>query len=156
MGCRDAKYIRDYVALFGGCHGGPDRKYKIVEATLKPATADHPILRGLKPIPVREEFYYRLKFPQPPNKITPLLQVPIDGETQTVAWAWDRPEGGRSAGFSGGHFHENWRRPEYRRLMAQSILWTLKLPIPQDGLKVDVDEKILKLAPRKNSDSPKS
>ncbi len=154
MGCRDAKYIRDYVALFGGCHGGPDRKYKVVEAILKPA-GEHPILRGLKPISVREEFYYRLKFPKPPNQITPLVEVAIEGKTETIAWAWNRPDGGRSAGFSGGHFHENWRRPEYRRLMAQSLLWTLKLPIPEKGLNVKVDEKILKLAPRQPANSSK-
>ncbi len=154
MGCRDAEYIRDYIALFGGCHGGPDRKFKVVEATLKPAS-DHPILRGIESFPIREEFYYRLKFPQAPQQVTPLIKVPIDGKTETVAWAWDRTDGGRSAGFSGGHFHENWRRPEYRRLMGQSILWTLRLPIPPKGLNVDVDEKFLRLAPRQESAPPK-
>ena len=38
----------------------------------------------------------------------------------------------RSFGFSGLHFHDNWRLPEYRRLVAQGVLWSLKLPIPAD------------------------
>lgn len=154
MGCQEAKYIADYVALFGGCHGGPDRKFRVVETTLLLATPDHPVLRGIEPVEVREEFYYRLKFPKSRPAITPLIQVPIDGEKHTVAWAWERSDGGRSCGFSGGHFHENWRRPEYRRLMAQSISWSLQLSIPTKGLPVNVDDKQLKLAPRRDQDAP--
>lgn len=148
MGCKDAKYIADFVALFGGCHGGPDRKFKVVTAKLQPAAPVHPAVRGIGPIEIREEFYYRLKFPKDRKGIRPLLEVPIEGETETVAWVYNRPDGGRSAGFSGGHFHENWNRPEYRRLMTQSILWTLDLPIPEAGLDVSVPQEILKLAPR--------
>ena len=29
MGTREAGPIKDFVDLFGGCHGGPDRKYKV-------------------------------------------------------------------------------------------------------------------------------
>ena len=49
--------------------------------------------------------------------------------------AWDRPDGGRSFGFVGLHFHKNWERIEYRRLVSQAILWSLKMPIPEGGLK---------------------
>ena len=48
----------------------------------------------------------------------------------------EREGGGRSFGFSGLHFHENWQIPEYRRLVAQGVLWTLDLPIPKDGIGV--------------------
>lgn len=154
MGCREAKYIGEYVALFGGCHGGPDRKYKVVKTKLQLANPEHPVLRGIRPIELREEFYYRLKFPQEKKDHTPLIRVPIEGKTHTVAWAWQRPDGGRSCGFSGGHFHENWHHPEYRRLMAQAILWSLKMPIPKDGLSVDIPEKTLKLAPRPDAKKP--
>ena len=154
MGCKDARYIADYVSLFGGCHGGPDRKYNVVTAKIAFATPDHPVLRGIEPFEIREEFYYRLKFPKDQKAITPLWQVPIEGENHTVAWAFERPNGGRSAGFSGGHFHENWNRPEYRRLMTQSILWTLDLPVPQKGIDVDIPPRILKLAPRQDAKQP--
>lgn len=153
MGCKEAAYIPDFVALFGGCHGGPDRKYQIVTKTLQLATPDHPVLRGITPIEVHEEFYYRLKFPKSKPLVTPLVNVSIDDEMQTVAWAWERLDGGRSCGFSGGHFHENWQKPEYRRLLAQSVLWSLEFPIPVEGINVKVDEKLLRLAPR-NEDSP--
>jgi type 1 glutamine amidotransferase len=146
MGCRDAEYVEDFVHLFGGCHGGPDRKYQIVTVTAEPVDEAHPVLRGIEPFRVREEFYYRLK--RPKSEVTPLIQVPIDGETHTVGWAWQRPDGGRSFGFSGGHYHENWALPEYRRLVAQGVLWTLDLPIPEDGFNVDLPQKALQLKPR--------
>ncbi len=159
MGCKEAKFIEDYVALFGGCHGGPDRKYKFFTTTLQLATPEHPVLRGIRPIEVREEFYYRLKFAksQTPASFSPLIKVSVKGEAQpqTVAWAWQRPDGGRSCGFSGGHYHENWQHPEYRRLMAQAILWSLDLPIPEEGLPVDVNPNTLKLAPRDPKTSTK-
>jgi type 1 glutamine amidotransferase len=153
MGAREAASIPEFVALFGGCHGGPDRKYQVVTTTLQIAAPDHPVLRGIRPFEVHEEFYYRLKFPKAEPAVTPLVQVRIENKIETVAWAWQRPDGGRSCGFSGGHFHENWKKPEYRRLMAQSIVWALGLPIPEHGLSVDVDDKVLELAPR-NGNSP--
>jgi type 1 glutamine amidotransferase len=133
MGTKDAKYIEGCLKLLGGCHGGPDRKYKILQAQAKVADAGHPIAAGLKGFPVRDEFYYRLKFVKAKG-LQPILRVPIDGRAETVAWAWERPDGGRSFGFSGLHFHDNWRLPEYRRLVVQGILWTLRLPIPPAGV----------------------
>ncbi len=46
------------------------------------------------------------------------------GEKQTVAWAYDRPDGGRSFGFTGGHYHWNWANDDMRRLVANGIRWT--------------------------------
>jgi type 1 glutamine amidotransferase len=133
MGTKDAKNIEPFVALLGGCHGGPDRKYKVVQADAKPAKGNHPILRGLAEFKARDEFYYTLKFAK---TTTPLLNVTIDGETHPVAWAYERDDGGRSFGFSGLHFHENWQMPEYRRLVTQGVLWTLDVAIPKDGIAV--------------------
>jgi type 1 glutamine amidotransferase len=127
LGTRAAEPIEAYLKLFGGCHGGPDRKYKVVEAVVRPAEPAHPIAAGIAPFTVREEFYYRLKFVRAAPPIVPVLQVAIDGRQETVAWAWQRGDGGRSFGFSGLHFHDNWQRPEYPKLVKQAILWTLKL-----------------------------
>jgi Trehalose utilisation len=137
MGTKDVQPIAGFLELLGGCHGGPDRKYQVVEADVQIAAPGHPIVAGIKPFRIRDEFYYRLKFVPPEGTVKPVLRVPIDGKPETVAWAWERADGGRSFGFSGLHFHENWQRPEYRRLVAQGVLWTLKLPIPKDGLAVD-------------------
>jgi type 1 glutamine amidotransferase len=146
MGTKDAKNIDGCLKLLGGCHGGPDRKYKVLEkAEAQIADLKHPITTGVKDFQVKDEFYYQLKFVKPEGSVRPVLRVTIDGKPETVAWSWERPDGGRSFGFSGLHFHDNWRLPAYRRLVAQGVLWTLKLPIPKDGLPVDVAEEDLKL-----------
>ncbi len=145
IGCQEAKPIDSYLKLLGGCHGGPDRKFKVVEEKVHIVNPHHPVTFGISPFQVREEFYYRLKFVKPEGSIQPVLQVPIDGQMETVAWSWERPDGGRSFGFSGLHFHDNWRLEAYRRLVTQAVLWTLKMPIPQQGIPVEVPEDDFKL-----------
>ena len=134
MGTKDAKNIKAFVDLFGGCHGGPDRRYKVVDVRTKLVGKTHPILRGIEPLDVHEEFYFKLKTPQPAGQITPLIQVSIEDADHTVSWAWERPDGGRSFGFTGLHFHKNWQHEEYRRLITQAVLWTLKREIPTEGI----------------------
>lgn len=135
MGTKDAKYIQPFVDLFGGCHGGPDRKYQVVQGdAMVNAGNRHPIQSGLQSFKVRDEFYYKLKMPK--DNWSPLLHVNIDNQPEVVAWAYHRPGGGRSFGFSGLHFHENWQLPEYRRLVTQGVLWTLAMPIPKDGIAI--------------------
>jgi type 1 glutamine amidotransferase len=151
MGCKDAEYVDGFVNLFGGCHGGPDRRYKVLTVTATPVDVSHPVLHGVGPVQVHEEFYYRLKRPKEGPPVTPLVQVEIDGRPHTVGWAWQRPGGGRSFGFSGGHFHENWKHPEYRRLAVQGVLWTLHRPIPERGQPVEVTDADLKLKPRQSA-----
>lgn len=145
MGTKDAKYIDGCLQLLGGCHGGPDRKYKILETDAVIADREHPISTGIKDFRARDEFYYRLKFVKADKSIQPLLRVTIDDRPETVAWCWERSDRGRSFGFSGLHYHDNWRLPEYRRLVSQGVLWTLKKPIPKDGLPVEVTDDDLKL-----------
>lgn len=146
MGTKDAKNIDGFLALFGACHGGPDRKYAVVEAEIALADKGHPVGRGIpEKFRVKEEFYYRLKVVKPADSVKPVLRAAIDGKDEMVAWAWQRPDGGRSFGFSGLHFHDNWRREEYRRLVAQGVLWSLYLPVPEKGLAVKVTDDDLKV-----------
>lgn len=145
MGTKDAVDVPAFVELFGGCHGGSDRRYKVLEARLEPTSAAHPILRGIEPLRVKEEFYYQLKWPKPAEKHSKLLQVSIDGEAWPVAWCWERPTGGRSFGFSGLHFHANWKHESYRRVVLQAVLWTLGRAIPDHGVDVSLAADDLKL-----------
>ena len=145
VGAKDAKYIEGQLELLGGTRGGPQRKYKVLETDVKIADPKHPITSHMSKFRINDEFYYSLDFVKPPGTVHPLLTARIDGKDETVCWAWDRPDGGRSFGFVGLHFHSNWRRPEYRRLVMQGILWTLRLPIPKEGVKVDIDPKLLEL-----------
>jgi hypothetical protein len=73
------------------------------------------------------------------------LSAKIEGRDETVSWAWERPDGGRSFGFVGLHYHRNWRLEYYRRLVAQGTLWSLKVAAPEKGLDVSIAEEDLAL-----------
>ncbi len=139
IGTKEAKHIELFVTLFGACHGGPDRKYKVLETTVTPAK--HAITSGIEAFKIRDEFYYQLKTNPQHEKLLPLLTAEIEKKPHMVAWGWDRPDGGRSAGFSGGHFHANWKRSEYQRFIAQSILWTVKIDPPQENFPPEITEE---------------
>ena len=136
IGCKEDKYIPGWLPLLGGCHGGADRKYQVLETELTPDPKST-LAAGLSPFRVKDEFYYRLKFVKSEPPVRPAMLAKIDGEDHPVAWTWERPDGGRSFGFSGLHVHDNWKRPEYRRLVGQGVLWALKLPVPAGGLAVE-------------------
>jgi type 1 glutamine amidotransferase len=145
VGAHEAKYIEGQLELLGGTRGGPQRKYKVLETDVTVAAPGHPITTGLGNFRINDEFYYRLDFVKPPLKVQPLLTARIDDNDETVCWAWDRPDGGRSFGYVGIHFHSTWERTEYRRLVVQGILWTLGMPIPKAGASGDIDPEVLKL-----------
>jgi hypothetical protein len=56
-----------------------------------------------------------------------------------MAWAYERPDGGRGFGFTGGHFHRNWGDENFRRLVVNAILWSAKVDVPGSGAKVEFD-----------------
>jgi type 1 glutamine amidotransferase len=118
---------------------------------------DHPVTRGVAPFQAQDEWYYHMRFPKTMSGVQPILTaLPPDetlsrpdgphsgnphvraavarGERQHMAWAFERPQGGRSFGFTGGHFHWNWGRPEVRKLVANAILWTAGVEPPSDGV----------------------
>jgi hypothetical protein len=145
MGTKDAANIEPFVSLFGACHGGPDRKYKFLETQVRVSAKDHPVTSGIADFKIKEEFYYQLKQRPEAKDFVPLLTAEIDGGEQMVSWAWTRTDGGRSFGYTGCHYHENWSRPEYQRFLAQGVLWTLKLTPPTEGFPASVTSDDLKL-----------
>jgi type 1 glutamine amidotransferase len=118
---------------------------------------EHPITRGVKPFNIRDEWYYNIRFTPTRKGVTPILTAtPPDntrgtpaakeypGRPEVLAWAFDRADGGRSFGFTGGHFHKNWGDENFRRLVVNSILWSAKVDVPAGGAKVDLDPAELK------------
>ncbi|MEW6302798.1 MAG: ThuA domain-containing protein [Verrucomicrobiota bacterium] len=142
VGAKEAQYIQGQLDLLGGTRGGEHRKYQVLTAELKRVDPKHPILTCVPDFKVHDEFYYALD--RVPG-IQPLFTANIDGKDEMVAWSWDRADGGRSFGFVALHFHANWQLPEYRRFIVQGVLWSLKLPVPKDGVNVDIDSKALEL-----------
>jgi type 1 glutamine amidotransferase len=106
---------------------------------------EHPITRGVKPFTIRDEWYYNMRFPEDTKVAKPILvATPPDntrneaaakfpGRAEVVAWAVDRPDGGRGFGFTGGHMHVNWGNDNFRKLFLNALLWIAKAEVPADG-----------------------
>jgi putative membrane-bound dehydrogenase-like protein len=118
---------------------------------------DHPITHGVEPFSSYDEWYYHMRFRPQLAGVTPILTAfpppetlqrpdgPHSGnpevraavlkrhEPQHVAWAFERPNGGRSFGFTGGHFHWGWGRSDQRKLVTNAILWTAGIEPPEQG-----------------------
>jgi putative membrane-bound dehydrogenase-like protein len=120
---------------------------------------EHPATRGVTPFVANDEWYFHMRFQPNMKGVTPLLSAvppestmnrpdgPHSGNPavrkevaermpQHMAWVYERPEGGRSFGFTGGHYHWNWGREEILKLTCNAICWTAKAEIPANGLPV--------------------
>jgi putative membrane-bound dehydrogenase-like protein len=118
---------------------------------------DHPICRGVKPFEINDEWYFHMRFRPNMEGVTPILtdlppestmargDGPHSGnphvraamskkEPQHVAWAAERPGGGRGFGFTGGHDHWNWGEPNFRKLVLNAIAWVAKVEVPAGGV----------------------
>jgi len=55
-------------------------------------------------------------------------------EPQHLLWVYERPDGSRGFGFTGGHSHKNWAEPSFRRAVLNAIAWTAKADVPPGGV----------------------
>ncbi|MEO6916835.1 MAG: ThuA domain-containing protein [Chitinophagaceae bacterium] len=115
----------------------------------------HEVTNGVKPFKLYDEWYYHMRFRDNMQGITPILSaVPPEstlsrpdgphegndavrkalGTAQHMAWLNTRPGGGRSFGFTGGHYHKNWGDSNVRKLVLNGILWTAKGTVPSGGV----------------------
>ena len=128
------------------------------------AFPQHPILRGVKPFRLRDEWYYNIRFRENRKGVTGLLvttpppqTIGADGirsgnpdvrkkvgQPQTMSWAFVRPGGGRSVGFTGGHYHANLGDPNFRKVLLNGLLWVAKAKVPPGGVTVEVTAADLK------------
>jgi type 1 glutamine amidotransferase len=104
----------------------------------------HPVCRGVTPFHIDDGWLYRLRFVPGMAGITPLLRTtdPKDaaadsaGAEAIVAWAYDRPGGGRAFTFTGGHLHRSLAEAGYRRFLVNGILWAAGVEVPPGGAPV--------------------
>ncbi len=134
----DARAI-DWVGGYFDYESGPAKNgwySKIQTVTVKATPGKHPIATGLSPFEVKDEFYYNIRFRDRDPRLVPILTVPMGKEgEQTVAWAVERVNGGRGFGFTGGHFFDNWRNDNFRKMALNAILWTAHANVPEGGVK---------------------
>ncbi len=153
----------------------------------------HPITNGVREFSVNDEWYYHMRFVKDMKGVTPILtdlpplktlrrpdgprsgnptvrKAVANGKKQHVAWAYERPTGGRGFGFTGAHNHKSWQNENFRKVVLNAILWTANVKVPKNGcpspavsnsrLKENVDNKKprkkktpAKAAKRKTDDS---
>ncbi len=127
----------------------------------------HPTTRGVNPFRIDDEWYFHMRFRDGMKDVTPILSAVAPestmsrpdgphegnpavresvkrGELQVVAWAAERPGGGRGFGFTGSHYHKNWGNDDFRKLVLNAILWTAKVEVPAAGVESKVTEADLK------------
>jgi hypothetical protein len=77
--------------------------------------------------------------------------VAASGREETLMWAYERPNGGRGFGFTGGHTHANWGNDSQRKVVLNALLWVAKADVPKNGVESSVTEDDLKqnLDPKK-------
>ncbi|MEL6109001.1 MAG: PVC-type heme-binding CxxCH protein, partial [Planctomycetota bacterium] len=115
----------------------------------------HAITQGVEPFATDDEWYFHMRFSEQ-GKVIPILSAVAPehtmrrkdgahsgnphvrksvaaGEPQIVAWGFERPDGGRSFGFTGGHYHWNWGNDDQRRLLANAIRWSAGQEIEDGG-----------------------
>jgi len=113
---------------------------------------EHAVTRGVKPFKTNDEWYYNMRWPDELKGVTPILKAtPPDktrgttetkknpGREEVMAWTFDRADGGRSFGFTGGHKHTNWGNENFRRLVVNALLWSAKLEVPAEGARCELN-----------------
>lgn len=120
----------------------------------------HPIANGVKPFTNKDEWYFNIRFADGMKGVTPILvATPGDdvrdgpyvypkgpyphiqaakGREETMMWAFERPDGGRGIGFTGGHTHLNWGNDNQRKVVLNGLVWLAKLPVPKNGVESKV------------------
>ncbi len=118
---------------------------------------DHPAARGLAPFTIYDEWYFHMRFVPDRKGITPILETRpqlstllrndgpssnnpavrdsvLRGDRHAVAWAYERPGGGRGFGFTGAHHHRHYRDNNFRKAVLNGVAWAAGLEVPIGGV----------------------
>lgn len=134
----------------------------------------HPVANGVKAFSNHDEWYFNINFGSDsqagaaPSKsgLTPILVAkPSDavrngpyvypkgpyphiqeahGRAETMMWTYERKDGGRGFGFTGGHTHANWGNDNQRKVVLNALLWLARVEVPKDGVQSTVTPDQLK------------
>ena len=122
---------------------------------------NHPITRGVTPFKIKDEWYYNIHFrddmkgitqilvatppasslsrPDGPHEGNPEVRRKV-GQPECMMWAYQRPDGGRGVGFTGGHFHLNLGDDNFRKLILNALVWAAKGEVPPNGVQSHVTQ----------------
>jgi hypothetical protein len=135
----------------------------------------HPVTRGVGPFSTHDEWYFNMRWTADEklkSRLLPLLVAtpsedvrdgpyvsprgPYDhiiadkGRVETMMWVLERPDGGRSFGFTGGHTHAHWGDLSQRRIVLNALLWIAKIDVPAGGVvdAIAADDLTVNLDPK--------
>ena len=139
----------DFPRWLGGARYG---MFDRVTTTAKFAPASgHPISRGVGEFIHHDEFYPTIRFIEPNGRVTPILRgdlhvdtelgksVVVERKPTTVAWAFEREDGGRSFSFTGLHYLRALDEPAIRKVLLNAIFWTAGVAVPDNGVRTNTD-----------------
>jgi type 1 glutamine amidotransferase len=109
----------------------------------------HPITETISSFSLFDEWYFNMRFVD--QGVTPILSAiptadsmqrwngPHSGneavrkmvaeqQLQTVAWAFERDNGGRGFAYTGGHYLTHWNNINARQLVINAIMWSADRP----------------------------
>jgi type 1 glutamine amidotransferase len=123
------------------------------------ALPNHPVTRGVRPFGTHDEWYFNMRWTSDAAamaRVMPILtSKPSDevrkgpyvspagpyphiiadsGKVETMMWVFERPGGGRSFGFTGGHTHANWGDVDQRKVVLNALLWIANVDVPAHGV----------------------
>ena len=102
----------------------------------------HEVLRGVTSGHLLEEYYHRLIIhPQAVPLIAVRALPDANVGEQSVAWALERPSGGRGFSTTMGHSLDSLRHDGLRTLLLNGIAWAAGCTIPMTGLGVSFAER---------------
>ncbi len=123
----------------------------------------HAVTRGVVWEPVRDEWYYGIRFVHEPDAVLIRTIPPLDslgadgprsgnpqlraelkeGVPQAIAWVRTADSGARTFAVTGGHFHHNWSKDGFRTLVLNAAAWMAGLEVPDKGIPSDVPQLTL-------------
>ena len=107
----------------------------------------HPVTRGVQAWETKDGWLNDIRFVDGMRGITPLVWsgraaggAAAGGTADIVGWTYDRPNGGRSFGFTGLDAHSAWSAAGVRQLVVNATLWSAGLTIPAAGAPCAIDD----------------
>lgn len=111
---------------------------------------NHPICQGVIPWQVNDGWLNKIEFVENMLGVTPLVwsgkeyagsRAGLDDDI--VAWAYQRPGGGRSFSYTGLDAHSAWSLEGMRQLVVNGVLWSASQEIPKEGAANGITEQQL-------------
>jgi hypothetical protein len=159
----NARYMMEWIGAvyYWVDRGNSHKSCFTIKPSLKKITVNktHPIANGVaETFDLQDEFYWNF-FTEGEDSRNPkndavsyihLADAPgsrADADKketwrkQSPYWAFTRANQGRSVGMTSAHNYATWANPDFFQTFANSVFWTMDMPIPKDGVDISTPTK---------------